>query len=377
MNFNINILRKDFFSCLSIIQNVAPRNATIAILSNVLIETKNDSIEITGTDLEIGVKQTLSAEILSPGSITLPSRKLFEIIRESDDESLNIKLYENNWVKIEGKSSNYRIAGMPAEEFPSFPEYSEEGLVKLGTDVIEELIEKTSFSIAQGEDNQFTLGGALIEKETGEDGKNLIKMISSDGHRLSYMEVNVEDNIDNLKIGDTTLIPRKGILEIKRFCDEDDFIFLGFEEKQAVIKKENAVMIIKFIKGSFPKYNKIIDAVNRDKFINVNRISFLNSMKRINLFAEDLYNIVNYVIEDETMILSSESMDIGSAKEYITIENKGDPLNLNFNGKYFIDTMQVMKSDDLHIYIGSNESPCLIIGDDDQGFMSVIMPMKV
>ncbi len=136
-------------------------------------------------------------------------------------------------------------------------------------------------------------------------------------------------------------------------------------------------MIIKLIKGSFPKYNKIIDAVNRDKFINVNRISFLNSMKRINLFAEDLYNIVNYVIEDETMILSSESMDIGSAKEYITIENKGDPLNLNFNGKYFIDTMQVMKSDDLYIYIGSNESPCLIIGDDDKGFMSVIMPMKV
>ena len=377
MNFSINILRKDFFSSLSIIQNVAPKNATIAILSNILIETKNDSIEITGTDLEIGVKQTLSAEIVSPGSITLPSRKLFEIIRESDDESLNITLYENNWVKIEGKSSNYRIAGMPAEEFPSFPEYSEEGLVKLGTDVIEELIEKTSFSIAHGEDNQFTLGGALIEKETGEDGKNLIKMISSDGHRLSYMEVNVEDNIDNLNIGDTTLIPRKGILEMRRFCDEDDFIYLGFEEKQAVIKKENAIMIIKLIKGSFPKYNKIIDAVNRDKFINVNRISFLNSMKRINLFAEDLYNIVNYVIEDETMILSSESMDIGSAKEYITIENKGDPLNLNFNGKYFIDTMQVMKSDDLHIHIGSNESPCLIIGDDDQGFMSVIMPMKV
>ncbi|MEA2085097.1 MAG: DNA polymerase III subunit beta [Thermodesulfobacteriota bacterium] len=377
MNFNINILRKDFFSSLSMVQSITQKNATIAILSNVLIETKNNSIEITGTDLEIGVKQTLSAEILSPGSITLPSRKLFEIIRESEDESLNIKVYENNWVKIEGKSSNYRIAGMPAEEFPSFPEYSKEGLVKLGTDVIKKMIDKTSFSIAQGEDNQFALGGALIEKGTGEDGKNLIKMISSDGHRLSYMEVNVEDNIDNLNIGDTTLIPRKGILEMRRFCDEDDFIYLGFEEKQAVIKKENAVMIIKLMIGSFPKYNQIIDAVNRDKFINIKRISFLNSMKRINLFAEDLYNIVNYVIEDENMILSSESMDIGSAKEYITIENKGDPLNLNFNGKYFIDTMQVMKSDDLYIYIGSNESPCLIVGDDDQGFMSVIMPMKV
>ena len=374
---NLNILRKDLFSSLAITQNITSKKTTIAILSNVLIETKNDSIEITGTDLEVGIKQTVSAEILSPGSITLPSRKLFEIIRESDDASLNIMVSENNWAKIEGKSSNYRIAGMPAEEFPSFPEYNEEGLVKLGADIIKKMIDKTGFSIAQEEDNQFALGGALIEKDIGEDGKKVLRMVTSDGHRLSFMEVNVEDDIDRLNIGETTLIPRKGIMEIRRFCDEDDFVYLGFEEKQAVIKKENDVMIIRLMKGGFPKYSQIIDAVDKDKFINVKRIFLLNSMKRINLFAEDLYNIVNFVIEDEKMVLSSQSMDIGSGKEDIIIENRGDPLNVNFNGRYFVDTMHVMNSDDVSLYISSDKSPCMIVGKDDPGFMSIIMPMKV
>lgn len=376
MSLAINISREDFLAGLSPIQNVTGKKGTIAILSNVLIQSSTDALILTATDLEVGIRNTVPAEIISPGAITLPARKLFEIIRESNVETINLEELENNWVKIKANKTNYNLAGMPAEEFPTFPEYSEENIVAVESKIIKELIDKTIFSVAQEGENQFNLTGVLVEKKGNED-ENFIRMISSDGHRLTLMETGIEGDVKNITIEKNTIIPRKGVLEIRKFCEANEKIKIGFEKKQAVVKTDNSLLIIRLMNGDFPDYNNIINVIDKENYFRIDKLSFLNSMKRMNLFTEDRFNAVKFDIHKKVLILSSQNMDIGNAKDEIDIEFTGDSFTLGFNGKYFVDTLQAMNSDEIIVYINSEESPCLLKAEDDPGFLSVIMPMKI
>lgn len=376
MSLIFNISRDDFLTGLASLQNVTGKKGNIAILSNILIESKTDSILLTATDLEIGIRNSLPAEILSPGSITLPAKKLFEIVRESGADHIHIEILENNWAKISADSTDYKLAGMPSDEYPAFPEYDENLLTTLPSDRLKEIIDKTIFSVAQEGESQFNLTGILVEKDVA-GGNNMLRMVSSDGHRLSLCETTVESDLSGLKMDRIILIPRKGMQEIRKFAEAAAEIQISFEEKQAVIKTDHSVIVVRLMNGDFPDYKNIINMIKKEKSIALNRSQFMNSMKKMNLFTEDRYNAVQFQIKPGKLILSSQSMDIGSAKDEIEISYDDSPLKLGFNGKYFIETMQVMSSDTIKAYINSEESPCMIQGDNDPGFFSIIMPMKI
>jgi len=373
----INVSRVDFLAALSSLQNVTGKKGTIAILSNVLVETRSDSIVITGTDLEIGIRYTVPAEIMAAGAITLPAKKLFEIVRESGAEVIHIECMENNWVKITADSSSYNLAGMEADEFPSFPEYNEASLVVVDGGLINELIDKTIFAVAPEGESQYNLSGILVEKEVRDGGKNYTRMVSTDGHRLSLMEVERGEELANLHIKATTLIPRKGIMEMRKFCEGQESVSISFEEKQAVIKSEQALLIIRLMNGDFPDYRNILKGNADEKFIEIERTALLNSMKRMNLFTEDRYNAVKFHIENNKLTLSSQNMDIGNARDEMNIVYNGEKMDLGFNGKYFVDVLQVLKSDTVKVFISSTETPCLIRAENEPGFVSLIMPMKL
>lgn len=376
MSLIFNISRTDFLNGLASLQNVTGKKGNIAILSNILIESQSDSLLLTATDLEIGIRNSLPAEILSPGSITLPAKKLFEIVRESGADQIHIEILENNWAKISADSTDYKLAGMPSEEYPAFPEYDEKNLATLPSDRIKDLIDKTIFSVAQEGESQFNLTGVLVEKDIS-DGKNMLRMVSSDGHRLSLCETNVDSDLSGLKMDKIILIPRKGMQEIRKFTEGIPTIKIAFEEKQAVIKTDHSIIVVRLMNGDFPDYKNIINMIKKEKHIELNRIQFMNSMKKMNLFTEDRYNAVQFNIKPNKLTLSSQSTDIGSAKDEISINYDDSPLKLGFNGKYFVESMQVMSSDTIKAYINSEESPCMIQGDDDPGFISIIMPMKI
>ncbi len=373
----INVSREDFLAALSSLQNVTGKKGTIAILSNVLLETKTDSITLTATDLEVGVRHTFAAEVIDPGTITLPAKKLFEIVRESTAALIHLEAQENNWVKITADTSSYNLAGMPSDEFPSFPEYNEAALTGVASDMIKELIDKTIFSVAPEGESQYNLAGVLVEKEVRDGGKHFLRMVSTDGHRLSLMESEGSNVLANLQINGVVLVPRKGIQEMRKFCDAHADISICFEEKQAVIKSDSAVMVIRLMNGDFPDYRNILKSNVDERYIEVERLPLLNSMRRMNLFTEDRYNAVKFHIEENRLTLSSQNMDIGNAKDELSIVYSEGPLELGFNGKYFVDVLQVLSCETIKAYISSAETPCLIKADEDPGFVSLIMPMKL
>lgn len=378
MSLIANVPRDAFLAALASLQNVTGKKGTIAILANILIESQENGLLLTATDLEIGIRIALPAEVLAAGSITLPARKLFEMVREANNaEQIHLEVKENNWAKITANSTNYKLAGMPSEEYPAFPEYEEGNMVSLSTDEVKDLIDRTLFSVAQEGESQFNLTGLLVEKDFIEGEGHFLRVVSSDGHRLTMMEKKVESDLGPLKMDRTILIPKKGVQEIRKFCDSAEAITIGFEEKQAVVKTDGAIIIIRLMHGDFPDYKNIIQVINKARHIAIPRQPLMNSLKRMNLFTEDRYNAVQFIISPNRLVLSSQNLDIGSAKDELEIVYDDKEMNLGFNGKYFIEAIQVMGSDTVKAYINSEESPCLIQGDDDPGYLSVIMPMKI
>lgn len=376
MAFHFNISRDTFLHAIGAQQNITSKKGTLAILSNVLLEVEQDRIILTATDLEIGLKQIVPAEVHEQGVITLPAKKLYEIARESSSDILTFQEQEKNWVEITAGTSLYKLAGMLSDEYPHFPEYDEENMVEMEGGVFGDLIDKTIFSIAQDKENMYSLTSALLQKEK-KDNSILLKMVTSDGHRLTVMEKEVEKKADKLKFNPVTLIPRKGIQEIRKFCEDKDSFRFGIEKKQAVLQSDDSLLIIRLMQGEFPEYQNILKVITLDNFVEIDRLRFLESLKRISLFTEDMFKAIKIEITDNHMQLSSQNADFGSAKDEFDVIYGGESLSLGFNCRYFIEALQVMEADTIKAYISSDESPCLIQSDDDEGFLSVVMPMKL
>lgn len=376
MAFHFSVVREDFLRAIGAQQNITGKKGTLAILSNVLLEVEEDRIVLTGTDLEIGLKQTVSAEVFEKGVLTLPAKKLFELARESSSPSITFQEKEKNWVDIEAGSSQYKLAGMVSDEFPQFPEYDEKNLVKVDSSVFSDLIDKTIFSIAQDKENMYSLTSALFQKQ--KEGDSLyLKFITSDGHRLTIMSKEVDKKTDKLLFNPITLIPRRGVQEIRKFCEDKDTFKFGIEKKQAVLQSEESLLIIRLMQGEFPDFESILKVISKDNVVEIDRLRFLEGLKRINLFTEDMFKAVKIEINNNHMILTSQNADFGSAKDEFEVVYSGDPLSLGFNCRYFIDALQVMEGSTVKAYISSDESPCLIESEDDEGFISIVMPMKL
>ena len=376
MPLHCTIAKNDLLEGLNSLQNVTSKKGTLAILANVLIETGNNSLTLTGTDLEVGLQLSVPAEIHDSGILTLPAKKIFEIVRESGSDSIIIEEKDNSWVVITNGLSTYNLAGMASDEFPEFPAFKEDNFVSFESHVFLDLIDKVVFSIANEQENIYSLTSVLFEKEKRGD-ISYLKMISSDGHRLSIMEKDVASDIDRLQLNEITLIPKKGIQEWKKFCEGRDSMEISFEEKQLIIRDNESVMVVRLKHGEFPQYNAIIDAVQLENCARINRIPFLESLKRINLFTEDMFHTIQLQLDQDKMVLSSQNADLGNAKDEQTIDYAGDPLTLGFNCRYFIETLQVMECETVEAYINSNNSPCLMKSDDDKGFISIVMPMQL
>ncbi|MHB1350851.1 MAG: DNA polymerase III subunit beta [Desulfobulbus sp.] len=376
MAFHFTISRDNLLRAIGAQLNITSKKGNLAILANVLMEVGQNTIVITGTDLEIGLKQTVAAEVFEQGVLTLPAKKLFELARESSSPFLTFQEQEKNWVDITAGSSKYKLAGMPSDEFPQFPEYQEENLVEMPSVVFSDLIDKTVFSIAQDKENMYSLNAALLQKEEQND-KVFLKVVTSDGHRLTIMTKEVDQKIRSLLFNQVTLIPRRGIQEIRKFCEDKDIFLFGLEKKQAVLKSEDSLLIIRLMQGEFPDFQGILNIISKENLVSIDRLRFLEALKRINLFTEDLFKAIKIEISSNHMILSSQNADFGSAKDEFDITYTGEPLTLGFNCRYFIDTLQVMEGNIINAYISSDESPCLIESEEDDGFVSIIMPMKL
>ncbi len=374
------IAEKDkIISALAKAHSIVDKKTIMNIINNVLLYSRDGKLFIEATDLEISFRTSLPMNIMEDGTLTVGARKLYEIVKEIPDSKLEFEEIENNWLKVSvGDKAEYIIAGLPPDDFPKFGEFPEEGLIRIPSKILKDLIEKTIFSVSY-DDRKYALSGILTELIPLENGSDsfILRMVSSDGHRLSLAEKEIEGTPETELSRESAIIPRKGANELKRLAKDSEDIYLRKDDKFLYARNDNSQLIIRLIDGTFPDYNAIIPKEKNRYFI-FERNSVLGAIKRISIMSPDpSFKGVKAKIAQETMTLESIEKKTGQGQEIVSIVYSGEPFELAFNARYLMDVLQIMKSEDVEFIINDNDSPCVIKGDEDQGFTALIMPMSL
>jgi len=351
-------------------QGIAERKTTIPILANVLIQAKKSSVSLTAFDLDIGLVSEHPAEVAKEGAITLSSKTLFDIVRALPDAMVTIKRTGNNAVEILSGSVHIKLLGMPAEEYPALPKEEKSNLVKAEGKTLLEMIEKTAFAISTDE-TRYILNGLYFEP--GE--KAQVRVVATDGHRLSLVERTMEGDF-KLKKG--VILPRKGLLELRRLLEEapDAECFLGFGDTSAVFKKSGLSMFMRLIDGQFPDYKEVIPKES-EKALKLSRTSLLETFKRISLLSEEKSHAVRVELSEGRLRISSQNPDLGEAHEDVAVDYDGKKVEVGFNARYLVDVLGVVGTDEVMFEMVDEQSPGVLRPAGDKSYTAVIMPMRI
>ena len=369
----IKVNRDEFFKAVSRVQSIIEKRSNMPILSTILISSTDSHINLSATDLEISLQQKISADVITQGSITISGRKLFEILKESKSDSIYIKEKDNDWVYISDDHTKYNLACLSSEEYPVFIEPEGVNTIEMDSLMLSEMINKTIFSVTM-EEAGFKLSGVFTEKFEVE-GKKYLRMVSTDGHRLSLIDKEI-DKIEELKLDNGVMIPKKGMLELNKLASDGEKIYIGFKQSNCIAKKDNSLIVIRLLESKFPDYNSVIPKDVKHK-IKVKKEEILYSMRKMIILTNESYRGVKITLENNKMEFVSINPDLGDVRDVIDVEYNNERLELGFNSKYFMDVLQAMESEIIEIGFIDNSSPCLFYGKDDIGFLGLVMPMRI
>ena len=369
----LKLKKEELLKGMSQTQSIAEKRSSMPILSNVLMEVQDNRLAITATDLEITFRGQYEAEIVQEGRMTVPAKKFYEIARVIGDETVTLKEEENFILKVKGVRSNYELHGMSAEDFPPMPNYEEVKFAELPAESIRDMIEKTIYSTAM-EETRYNLAGVYFER--GEkSGKNVLRLASTDGHRLSLVEREF-DGLETLELEKGVIISRKGVNELKKLADEGGNVKLGFTPNSAVVQGANTVLVMRLLEGRFPDYNLVVPKKN-DKVFTLGRKDFLEMLRRVSVMSSDDYKGVKFSLSPKELVLSAVNPDLGQAQDSMPVEYEGEELSIGFNPRYFIEALGSLKSEQVRVALQDSGNPCLIKAPEDPGYLGVIMPMKI
>lgn len=372
MQFTVE--KEVFLKGLSRIQGIVEKRNTIPILSNVLIEGVDGEIHLTATDLEVGMKASYPAAVRIPGRVTVSAKKIYEIIKELPEKEISFTAKENCWIEIRCGKSLFNIVGLSPEEFPYFPRPDDERFISIRSSLLKEMIEKTAFSMSTDE-SKYNLNGIYF-KAAEEEGRQLLRLVATDGHRLSMIQRDIATNhIEELKKG--VVFPRKGVFELKKIADEGDSdILLGFMDNNAVIKKDKALVVMRLVDGDFPDYNRVIPKANELSVVALQDI-FLHALRRMSILSSEKSKGVKILMKQGIMEISSSNPELGDAREDLEVTYEGPEIAIGFNARYLIDILQALGGDKVRLMIKDNMSPGLIRPDGDGDYLAVVMPMRL
>jgi DNA polymerase-3 subunit beta len=369
----VTVNTQDLYKAVSRVQSIIEKRSNMPILSMILVSAKDSDLVISATDLEISLQQKTAAEVTVPGSITIPGRKFFEILKESKSAKVLMKERQNSRIFISDDNARYNLACLPPDEYPVFVE--PEGVMTAEIDglVLREMIEKTIYSVTM-EEAGFKLSGIFVEKTTNEKNPCL-RMVSTDGHRLSLIEKEV-DGLKDIDLPAGVMIPKKGMLELAKLASEAGKVHLGFKQSNCLARTGDSVLVMRLLETKFPDYNAVIPK-RAKSLIEIKREALLDGMKKMMILSNETYRGVKISMENDIMELVSVNPDLGDAQEKLAIEYKGERFDAGFNPRYFTDVLQNMDSEVVEVGFIDNSSPCIIKGNEDKGFLGLIMPMRL
>lgn len=369
----IKVDQKEFLKAVSRVQSIIEKRTNMPILATILLNASGGDLYLTATDLEIGLRERLDAQVIEEGNVTVSGRKLYEILRESKRPEFIIREQENNRLFLSDEVADFTLASIAPDEFPALVEPENIASVGIEGEFLNEMINKTIHSVAL-EEAGFKLSGLFVQK-LSRQGKTFLRFVGTDGHRLSLIDKYIS-GVEVLDLETGVLVPRKGMIELNKLASEGDTIEVGLKGSNCIARSKDITLVIRLLESKFPDYEKVIPK-DTGNVVKLDRLSLLEGMRKMVILSSENYRSVKVTIEKDSIELASANPDLGEGWEKIGASYEGESMEMTYNPRYFIDVLHAMESETVELHFIDNSKPCLIRGEGDKGFLGFIMPMRV
>jgi DNA polymerase-3 subunit beta len=364
----LQVGRNELLSALSAVIGVVERRQTLPVLSNFLLELKDDELIVTGTDLEIELEAKARVQNLAPGRATIPARKLFDICRGLP-EGAEIQLeVGGDKALLKSGRSRYSLSCLKADEFPALGRVVEGKSLSLPRQNLRALIERTQFAMAQ-QDVRYYLNGTLLEVDA-----HRVRAVATDGHRLALSEVEIETGISE-KI--QVIVPRKAVLELQRLLDAtEEPAAVKISATQIEVDLDVVRLTTKLIDGRFPDYERVVPE-SGDKKLQADRETVKRALARTAILSNEKFRGVRLTIEGSKLSLQTHNPEHEEAEEDLEVSYEGGPIEIGFNVNYLLDALGALGSEQFVMELKNADSSGLIHAADSLASKYVVMPMRL
>lgn len=353
---------------LNLIQGVVEKKSTIPILSNLLLEAKGDELSIKGTDLDVSITTSCPVEAKKPGAVCLQAKKLFEIVRALPEAEIEFKQGDGDQMAIVCERSKFRMSGLPKDNFPEVQTFNGH-FTSLPAETLRTLIARTQFAIT-AEESRYTLNGAKFEIHPDK-----IRMVATDGHRLSYAEKGANLGEAALDV----LIPKKTLAELSRLsADTEETVEIGFNENHLFFRFGKRLLSSRTLSGQFPNYELVLPKGNDNRVaFPVSQLS--SALRRVALMADERSHTIRFDVTPGKVTISAPASESGEANEVLPAEYEGPEISAAFNAQYLLDFFSVIQEGDalLEFKDGNSQVQLRSKDESDYDFRYIVMPMRL
>lgn len=349
-----------------IVQNIVSTKNILPILSNILLETKRDKLILTTVDIDTGIaiQSTIPVSTQEEGSITIPAKKFFEIIKELPTSTISINIKKNNMIIIDCEKCQFKLLGIPKDEFPKTPDFSKKEYITIKQDRLKHILNLTSFAMSEDE-TRYILNGVLFDIK-----EDKLKLVSTDGRRLAIVE-------EDMKIPKTLIkqliVPKKTIQELSRILANEGDVKILLGENQLAFDLDDTLITTRLIEGEFPNYEQVIPKEEKQR-LKVNKEKLISAIKRMSLYITPDSLCVRFDLFKDKLILSKNTQDLGEAKEELDISYNEKELTIGFNPLLILDALKVLSGEEVVIEILDFERPAVIRG---LKYVYIVLPMHI
>ena len=362
----VQVDRDGFLRALQMVSNIVEPRQTLPILANVLLEAGEETLRLTATDLEVGVRVSVPAKVASAGAITLSARKLLDIVKELPAVPVSLKVQENFWIALRSAGASYKLVGLGPADFPAVGDGGTASWITLDGQLLRDMLNQTTFAISHDE-SRYALNGVLFSLRERE-----LRLVATDGHRLALV-VRVLANAGPSMSG---IVPRKAVQEIARIIGSGEAVELAIGENQFMLKMPNVLLIARLIEGTFPNYEQVVPKSHPHRLV-MSRSGLASALRRVSVVSEERTKPTKFFLSHGALKLSAYSPDFGEAEEQIEVEYTGEDMTIGFNSRYVLDALGAQPGEQVVLEVKDGLSPGVIKSFEDDGALCVIMPMRI
>ena len=366
----LTISREKLQEGLNAVAASIPGKTTLPVLANILVETTDRGIKLSGTDLDIAVSTEVAADIETPGAVTIPAKKLSEIARELPPAPVKIAAIGEQRITLECGRSRFKLLGLPRDEFPTFPAVKFDESWRIRSGDLQKLISHTVFAVST-EESRPILNGVLWELRP-----NRMSMVATNGHRLAKMDVPITS--DSAPSNDL-IVPPKALEQVRRLFPAEEELEIGRGENHIGFRSPFTAVYTRLIEGPYPNYEQVIPKDN-DRVAVADKASLVSALKRMSVVASDQTHRIRLSFNAGMLKFSVQTPDLGEAQDELPIRFSGDQLDIGFNASYLLEILRYIPTDDVRITLKAPERAATLEPEgwsDPASYLCLVMPLRL